>query len=755
MSKKDTPAENNTWVQGLAEFLWHRKDIEAIGVDMKHRSISVGMVGDVDFEELKWCLHETIAEIEKTHHEGIKRSGGLPKGMRFEKEGSGKFLLTTEKAQDESHVLVWREMPWPEPPHEEEEEGRHEHHEGDWRFLSVLAGLCGLFGVIGFSLQVSQMGPWWMPVLFYSLAIIAGGWDAAKDVMHDLPKGHLDIHFLMLAVAGGASAIGAWKEGALLLFLFSLSGALEQFAKYRTRRSIDSLFQAAPKTALVVESNGEEEEVAVEYVREGQVVLVKPGQLFPVDGEVVSGKTAADESNLTGESHPVEKNKGAEVYSGTINLWGVVQIKVSRPAKESSLQKIIKLIQEAQHLKAPSQRFTDKFGTPYTYFILGLVTTMFFVWWLVFGINPFENVPGQYSAFYRSMTLLVVASPCALVLSIPSAILAAIAWGASHGVLFRGGAAIEKLSQVDVVALDKTGTLTTGDLQVVKVESFPVGKEDQVLELAYALERSSTHPIARAIVKYAKEENVAEHKVEDFKSITGSGVQGNVKDGMVVLGRRALLEVGPLKDWAKKLPPASKEFSEVWVVYGELIGRVLLKDSIREQSRPILAKLKELGIKTIMLTGDRRETAESVGKELGVQEVRHGLKPEEKVAIIKQLSDEGRKVAMVGDGVNDAPSLAAAFVPVGMGSRGSDAALEQSEVVLMNDRIDYFLDAYRLSVRAHKIIKMNLAISLGSIIIMVAAGMMGLVPLTLGVITHEGSTVFVCLNSLRLLYKRN
>lgn len=749
MSRISSESDSNSWINGLAEFLWHRQDIEAIDIDTEKKSVSVGTVGELDIEELRRCLQETIVEIEKNLGHGGGHVGTLPKGMSLEQK-EGQLLLKTEKADEDGLTLVWREMPWPEV--ESEEEGEHEHEE-DWRFLSFMAGLCGFSGLMGFVLQTSQMGPSWLPIVCYLVAIIAGGWDAAKDVFHDLPKGHLDIHFLMLAVAGGATAIGAWREGALLLFLFSLSGALEQFAKYRTRKSIDSLFQAAPKTATVVDRGGEEE-VPVAFVRAGQVVLVKPGQLFPVDGEVVSGKTAADESTLTGEAHPVEKVKGGEVFSGTMNLWGVVEVRVTRPAKESSLQKIIKLIQEAQHLKAPSQRFTDKFGTPYTYFILGLVTVMFFVWWLWFDVNAFTNIPNSYSAFYRAMTLLVVASPCALVLSIPSAILAAIAWGASHGVLFRGGAAIEKLSQVDVVALDKTGTLTTGELQVIKVESFPEGKETEVLEMAYSLEKSSTHPIARAIVKYGKDNGVGEHAVVDFKSIAGSGVQGSIKEGVCVLGRRGLLEMGPLKEWAKKLPAASEEFSEVWVVQGELIGRILLKDSIREQSRPILAKLRELGIKTIMLTGDRREAAEAVGKELGVQEVRYGLKPEDKVKIINELARKGKKVAMVGDGVNDAPSLAAAFVPVGMGARGSDAALEQSEVVLMNDRIDYFLDAYRLSVRAHKIIKINLAISLASIIIMVVAGSFGVVPLTLGVLTHEGSTVFVCLNSLRLLYKK-
>lgn len=740
-----------SWIPGLAKFISERADIEALMIDSEHKKMSFASLGQINEEELKLCLHETIRSIEEkiTQEEVIEPI--VPKGLRMKKMGA-MILLEKETCATAPIFWKWREMPWPEV---EEVHRLAKTHEEDWRFLAIYAGICGVCGLTGFILALLGIGPHWLPYVFYLIAIIAGGWDAAHDVVHKLPKGELDIHFLMIAVAVGAVSIGAWKKGALLLFLFSLSGALEHFAKYRTRRAIDSLFQMAPETALVIDENGMEKEVPIDKVRTGMLVLVKPGQLFPIDAEIIKGETAADESTLTGESYPMPKGIGANVSSGTMNLWGVVECKVLRPAKESSLQKIINLIQEAQHLKAPSQRFTDRFGTPYTYSILSLVLIMFFIWWLGFGINPFVNVEGSYSAFYRAMTLLVVASPCALVLSIPSAILAAIAWGAMHGILFRGGAAIEKLSEIDVVALDKTGTLTTGDLVVEKIESFPSGREQDVLEMAYALERKSTHPIARAIVGYGKANGIKERDVDNFKSITGSGVQGDFGEGKCVLGRRALLELGPLAQWVKDLPAASEEHAEVWVVYQDLIGRILLKDTIRKESKPVLERLKALNIKTVMLTGDRREAAEAVGRELGLQEVRYGLSPKDKVDIINQYTQEGKKVAMVGDGVNDAPCLAASYVPVAMGARGSDAALEQSEVVLMNDRIDYFYNAYSLSLRAKRIIKINLIISLLSISVMVIVGAFGLVPLTLGVITHEGSTVFVCLNSLRLLYMKS
>ncbi|MCX6896938.1 MAG: HAD-IC family P-type ATPase, partial [Verrucomicrobia bacterium] len=305
---------------------------------------------------------------------------------------------------------------------------------------------------------------------------------------------------LMLTVAVGAAAVNQWNEGVTLLFLFSFAGALEHYAMERTQREIKSLFRDTPKVATLLDEHGHETEIAVEKLRAGMRLLVKPGSQFPVDAEIAKGETAADESNLTGEATPVTKRVGDAVLSGTINLWGAVEVAVTRPASESALQKIIRLIQDAQHLKAPAQRFTDKFSAIYTYVVIGLSFAMFFVWWLGFRLPAFQN-PGtpDLTAFYRTMTLLVVSSPCALVLSIPSAVLAAIAWGARRGILFRGGAAVEKLAEIKAVAMDKTGTLTTGELHVDRVESFPPGREAEIARLAYSLEKLSTHPLARAI----------------------------------------------------------------------------------------------------------------------------------------------------------------------------------------------------------------------------------------------------------------
>jgi Cd2+/Zn2+-exporting ATPase len=412
------------------------------------------------------------------------------------------------------------------------------------------------------------------------------------------------------------------------------------------------------------------------------------------------------------------------------------------------------LIQEAQHLKAPAQRFTDKFGTPYTYGILALTVVLFFVWWKGFGAEPFASSGASKSAFYRAMALLVVASPCALVLSIPSAVLAAIAWGARRGILFRGGAAVEQLADTTVVAMDKTGTLTTGDLRVETVESFPPGREAEVARLAYSLERLSTHPLARAITRYGKHRQVTPLGVERIESMTGSGLRAEWDGAAVRLGKRGWVLEGEGERVEVKAPPAAPGCSEVWVAHSGLLGRLVLRDDLRPQARGVVEQLRALGLRTLVLTGDRQAAADHLKTELAVDEVRAELKPEQKVEAIRSLAAAGERVAMIGDGVNDAPSLAMARVGVAMGARGSDAALEQAAVVLMHDRLENFLTAFQLSCRARSIIRQNLIVSLGTVVVLVACALVGIIPLTVGVLGHEGSTVIVVSNSLRLLFLR-
>lgn len=755
-------APGHCLVQAVADALAAEPALEAVQLNRAERRLSVATLGRPQAAAIEREVQERIAELEQRAAAGSRC--GLLEGepdcsrcptpvppetarrLRVEHEG-GTTTIARVTCPTAPKFWKWRVLALPRLIPREvvlPDEAEHEH---EWKLQLAAALACGLLALLGrFALEGTAS------TVAYALACLAGGWFTLHEVWERLQHGHLDVHFLMLAVAAGSASIGAWAEGATLLFLFSLSGALEHYAMGRTSREIRSLFKSAPKTALVLDALGQEHSAPVETLAAGMRLLIKPGEQFPVDAEVAKGMTAADESNLTGEATPVEKRVGDNVLAGTLNLWGAVEAVVLRPASQSALQKIIRLIHEAQHLKAPSQRFTDKFGTGYTYGILALTAVMFFVWWLALGREPFVSAGTRRSAFYMAMTLLVVSSPCALVLSIPSAVLAAIAHGARRGVLFRGGAAVENLATVGVVAMDKTGTLTTGELQVAQVESFPPGREAEVGQLACSLDRLSTHPLARAITRHGKQQGIEFLPVEALESVPGAGLRGRVANRLVRLGRRSwILESVPTEVAA---PAAEAGFSEVWLATEGLVGRLLLRDDLRPAARSVVETLRGLGLRTVVLTGDRHATGEQLRRQLAVDEVRAELKPEEKVAALRTLAAGGRKVAMIGDGVNDAPSLAAADVGVAMGARGSDAALEQAEVVLMHDRLENFLAAYRLSQRARRIIQQNLVFSLGTVLVLAGCAVLGVIPLTLGVVGHEGSTVIVVVNSLRLLAGR-
>lgn len=748
-----TPEADACLVHSVAQALAREPALEAVTINRSGESVSVATFGKGQDP----ALEERIAtSVRQAHERSLNAGCGLLEGkqecsactipfdpmqrrnftIRHEGDSTTIARITCPTAPQFWH---WRKISWPKLGPRELEIPEEEAHLDEWKWQLLAAGLCGAFAIAGALLGKSNIS-----IAFFIASYLAGAWFAAVEVLELLRKQKLDVHFLMLAVAGGSASIGAWGEGATLLFLFSLSGALEHYAMGRTQREIRSLFKAAPKVAILLDEQGGEREIAVEELRPGMRLLIKPDSQFPVDAEIVKGKSASDESNLTGEATPVEKNIGDAVLAGTLNLSGVVEVTVSRPASESALQKIIHLIKEAQHLKAPAQRFTDKFGTPYTYGILGLSLAMFFVWWLALGLPT-------YDAFYRSMTLLVVSSPCALVLSIPSAVLAAIATGARRGILFRGGAAVEGLAEIKVVALDKTGTLTTGELRVDSVESFPPGREEEIAQLAFSLDRFSRHPLARAITRHGKQNHLKPVEIEHLEMVPGMGLQGVHGGKTILLGRKEWLD----GKGESGLPEVNggQDFgsSEVWLRTGDLVGRMVLRDDIRPQAAEVIARLGAAGLRTVVLTGDRKASADFLKEKLHLDDVRAELKPEEKVQVIRSFTEQNLPVAMVGDGVNDAPSLAAAHVGVAMGARGSDAALEQAEVVLMNDKLENFGAAYELSRRARRIIRQNLIISLGTVVVLVSFALFGAIPLTVGVIGHEGSTVIVVLNSLRML----
>ena len=750
------PDSKNCVIREVSKILAEEPRLEAVALSAHDKKLSIATLGRDENDRLAGRISQAVSEGEDACGQltldgncavcGEKPASQIQGARVVLKTIHGSTLIEKQTCPTAISFWRWVALKWPKyAPREHKPFDAHADNE--WKPIALLAGGCLVFGLLGitaeslFKNQTASIG-------LYLAAYLCGGWDAAKDAWERVRKAQLDVHFLMLAVAIGAASIGAWREGALLLFLFSASGAMEHYAMGRTKKAISALFREAPKTARVLRS-GREETIPVEDLLPGMILLLTAGEQIPADLEVVNGATDCDESSLTGESRPVPKQPGDTALAGTMNLWGAIEGRVLRKASESALQKIVTLIQNAQGMKAPSQKFTDKFGTGYTWAVLAICAVMFFVWWLAFKLPPFLSLPGTASAFYRTMTLLVVASPCALVLSVPSSILSAIASGARRGVLFRGGAAIETLAGVQVVALDKTGTLTSGDLTLEKLECLQ-GNAHDFQRIALALARLSQHPLSRAIRKIGAQWNAAPAEVADFETIAGKGLRASIDGHEYHLGSRKL--AGASIDLPDDTLPGG---AEVWVSGPGLLGRMTFRDKVRPESRQTLAALNKLGIRTVMLTGDHSGAAELIGLEVGVDEIRSGLLPEPKVAAIQELKKSGTvSVAMVGDGVNDAPCIAAADVGVAMGARGSDAALEQAEIVLMNDRLENFLMARELSDRSRRIITQNIAVALGAVVIMMSAAFLYPIPLALGVAVHEGSTVLVVLNSLRLLLIR-
>ncbi len=610
----------------------------------------------------------------------------------------------------------------------------------DHRVMLWLAAICGAATLAGFLLHRAEVAPVVTGILFL-VAYVTGGWFAAHDVWLRLKARTIDIQFLMIAVAIGAVLVHAATEGATLLFLFSLSNGLEQFANHRTRKSIESLLKVAPKLA-VRRQQGRWTEIPVGEIMPGDELLVKPGELFPVDAVVIEGATSADESALTGEALPVVKQTGALVSGGTLNLDGQCVIRASRAVEDSALKRIVNLIEGAQQQKAPAQRFTDSFTRYYTWFALSLAAAVFVI--------LLSSGRLATDALYRTMTVLVVASPCALVLSIPSAILVAIAAGARNGILFRGGIAVENLARATDFVFDKTGTLTKGSLVVAAVRVFGKKDEAEVLRAAASVAQFSTHPLARAIVQEAERRKLELVPTTDFLNVPGLGMEASAEGHRIFVGSRRFLRDRGLR------PPqiTATNDAEVWIAGEDVFAAIYLRDEVRPGAEKVIKFLIKSGFTATLLTGDRPGPAALVAAKVGIQDVRAELSPQAKLQCIHAWRADGRKVAMVGDGINDAPSLAAADVSIGMGARGADAALEQADVILMHDEIENLEEAVRLSRRARSIIAQNITVSIGVVALLLVSALLEKINLTLGVIGHEGSTVVVILNALRLLQSR-
>jgi Cd2+/Zn2+-exporting ATPase len=609
--------------------------------------------------------------------------------------------------------------------------------------------VCGALTLLGW-LGPPVLGlPSWLAQLAFVGAYAVGGVFSVVRAVKSLADRRLDIDLLMLLSAAGAAMIGEVAEGAALLFLFSLSNALESRALRRTTREIESMMKLRPDEAMLLGPDGEEQRVPADRVEPGQVVRVRPGSRIPVDGHVLSGHTAADQAAITGESVPVTKDIGDPVFSGTINVGGTVEITVDRRAAESTLARIIKLVEEAREAKAPTQRFIDRFEQGYA------ATVIFAA--VVAVLVPLAFEQPFRPAFYRAMTLLVVASPCAVVISTPATILAALAHAARQGLLFKGGAPLEELAEVDTVAFDKTGTLTEGRPVVTEVVPFGSSDAERVLELAAAVERLSEHHLGKAVVEEAEHRGFDVPVATALKNMRGRGAVAQVGGEPVAVGKLELVadQNGPAPSDAERarVETLCLEGRTVMFVSGcGQAGAVAIEDQVREEAAPAVAQLKDLKIgSTLLLTGDNPQVARKVADEVGVDSWQADLLPQHKVEIIRDLSRSGERVVMVGDGVNDAPALASATLGVAMGIAGTDAALEVADLVLVRDQLSQLPYAVRLARRSRRIVRQNLAFACAVIAVLVVINLVQGLPLPMGVIGHEGSTILVVLNGLRLL----
>lgn len=621
---------------------------------------------------------------------------------------------------------------------------------------AVATIVCAVLGIAGFTLHHlnDSESTWW--IVPCALAYIAGGGIPTINAIVALRERQPTVDLLMIVAALGAAVIGDWLEGVVLLFLFSLSGTLEAFALYRTKRSIEALIQLRPREAWLVKAGvPEDQRVAVETLEIGDFVRVRPGERFPVDGVVTEGETWADEATLTGESEPIYKPAGGRVYSGTINGHGNVLVQMTRAVADTTIERIVHMVQEAQAQKTPTQRFVESWQKPY---VIGVLVTAAFVF---LGARVFHT-DSWGNAFYHSMVLLVAASPCAVVVGAPAVLLSAIARAGRQGVLFKGGVHLESLGKVDVIAFDKTGTVTIGKPAVTEIWSPEGTDQARLLSLAATVEQRSEHPLGIPILAEVRRRGISliDAPLAEFHSHTGLGVHARIEGVWVGVGREGLFETHEMKvppeliEQARRIRELGQTAMLVQTDQDGMCGVIGVADQMRPEAAETMAALKRLGIrKTVILTGDHERVARNIALQLGVDDVRAGLLPDQKVVELSRLANDGGMVAMVGDGVNDAPALATAQVGIAMGGAGTDVALEVADVVLMSDDLRGLPIAVWISHMARKRVRQNMIFAFTMIAVLVISSFFSL-PLWLGVLGHEGSTVLVVLNGLRLLWTK-
>ncbi len=591
--------------------------------------------------------------------------------------------------------------------------------------------------------------PWaWLPL---GVTYVVGGRPILRDTLASLREGRLSIDFLMGFAALGAAGVGQPLEGAILIFLFSLSNTLEAYALGRTRAAISALMELHPEEATLLDAEGEEVgRVPTSSLVPGQAIRVRPGERIGADGVVVSGRSEVDQSAITGESIPVSRGTGDEVFAGTINGGGALTVEVQRPAGETMLARIVRMVEEAREDQAPAQAFIDRFAHPYTVAVMAGSLLTALVAALVFDFTWSDAV-------YRAMTLLVVASPCALVISTPSAILSAIARGARRGILFKGGGHLEMAGTADTVAFDKTGTLTIGAPELLEVRTVDGWSRSELLGHVAAVERDSEHHLARAVLTAARKEGVEPPQAEAFRALPGEGVTARIAGEEIWVGNPTLA-----RRFDTPIPPEIQAWHEaqgeegrsvVLVGTGGLVcGALAFGDRLRPGAAAAVQRLRALGIgRVVLLSGDHQGAVRAIAREVGADDGRGALLPHQKVEALQEMARSSSGVIMVGDGVNDAPAMAAAAVGVAMGAAGTDVAIETADVVLMGDELDRVHELVELGRRTRRIVRQNVWFSVGWMaLLVVAASTVGL-PLTLAVVAHEGSTLLVVLNGLRLL----
>jgi len=611
----------------------------------------------------------------------------------------------------------------------------------------IAALMAGIFILLAWRLDTS--GQTTASVLLYLIAFCVGGFAKAKEGIEEtIEERKLNVELLMVLAAIGSAAIGYWTEGAILIFIFAVSGALETYAMNKSHREISALMNLQPEEAWLVRGGFEPMKVSVSTLQIGDHLLIKPGERIPADGIIFKGQSSIDESAISGEPLPISKSEGDEVFAGTVNLNGAITMEMTKANSETLFQKIIQLVQSAQSEKSPSQQFIEKFEGTYVKFVLLGVTIMMVLPHFLLGWD-------WTTTFYRAMVLLVVASPCALVASIMPATLATISNGAKNGVLFKGGLHLEHLSVLRALAVDKTGTLTQGKPVVTDFIVRDGVERETALAILAGIESQSNHPLAQAITSYAKAEGIDILPQATIEDIPGWGIKGTIQNKEYQVGKPEFVDVQLANSFANsavtKLAAEGKTVIFIRDQHG-IVALTALKDTVRSEAKKAVTLLKELGIQVVMLTGDNEKTAKVIAKEAGVTEYVAECLPETKVTEMKRLLTQHQFVGMVGDGINDAPALATATTGIAMGE-GTDVALETADVVLMKNDLSKIAYAVRLSRKMQRIVKQNIFFSIGVIILLIASNFLQVVDLPLGVIGHEGSTILVILNGLRMLNK--